>query len=821
MTDFSEDEVVSIGKSNTENKPEDPSGMFPTPGYLYRFSTNKEATGEHRNDLKFAGQSPGVKTLVSSRFVDSKYGYNQVQRSLTGHSFEIDDTPGNERILIKHNEGAGIELRPDGGVSISSLKTRVDVTGGDQEIVVEGDANLIYKGNVNMQVTGEFNIDCLDFNLTTKGNKTEIIKGTESKHVSRGSNSTIVGNVANFITKRLTNTILGTHTQNVKGNLENNVEGEVKLFSGSKMNITSSDYINTSSDNITMSANNMTVQGGEGTIGGTGMLFSGKGARFEEGVTAPTFTGDLQGTALQAVTADVTNSQNYAANVTGSASGYAATDTDTPLIVKPTADKITDFLSNMAGGIRRVKIDIDNWIMKSLDKTIKYDNLADNKVDTNLARSKLRDPKNRNNAKFVATLLEEDVICRSFKDPLPPKIGRIIDGASETVIAENFIDPIKPTQAAVYIPRNTKASFLPDPKHNPYNQSDITIATKLTDTMSISKFLGTDDPTNLKHIRDVNVRRQIAAHLYLQTIFLQKIKSDTKEFNGIDLVVTEGLYRPGKFEDPEGINALKVEGRAVVYKAIDTQGHDNASRLFDIATWLKDHAYFDELILSYDSLLCDNANRPIITARLILTMPLLDRSFTGTFKREVTTEYNGNKLSQGELVECIPMEDMTPIPDVTYAPVNDKPGVVFRNMTEIEKQVNPLLISKLEKIAYRFGKTLIVTEGYRPPKNPTTRTKGAGLNSQHVQGNAVDIQTYMFSTSQKSRLLQIAIDEGITGIGIYTPDGANKFGGSSFDGIHFDLRPSKWAWGDNKSWSSLYYYPWAAEVLGKNGYKVA
>ena len=587
------------------------------------------------------------------------------------------------------------------------------------------------------------------------------------------------------------------------------------------MNITSSDYINTSSDNITMSANNMTVQGGEGTIGGTGMLFSGKGARFEEGVTAPTFTGDLQGTALQAVTADVTNSQNYAENVTGSASGYAATDTDTPLIVKPTADKITDFLSNMAGGIRRVKIDIDNWIMKSLDKTIKYDNLADNKVDTNLARSKLRDPKNRNNTKFVATLLEEDVICRSFKDPLPPKIGRIIDGASETVIAENFIDPIKPTQAAVYIPRNTKASFLPDPKYNPYNQSDITIATKLTDTMSIAKFLGTDDPTNLKHIRDINVRRQIASHLYLQTIFLQKIKLDTKDFNGIDLVVTEGLYRPGKFEDPEGINALKVEGRAVVYKAIDTQGQDNANRLFDIATWLKDHAYFDELILSYDSLLCDNANRPIITARLILTMPLLDRSFTGTFKREVKTEYNGNKLSQGELVECIPMEDMTPIPDVTYAPVNDKPGVVFRNMTEIEKQVNPLLISKLEKVAYRFGKTLIVTEGYRPPKNPATRTKGAGLNSQHVQGNAVDIQTYMFSTSQKSRLLQIAIDEGITGIGIYTPDGANKFGGSNFDGIHFDLRPSKWAWGDNKSWSSLYYYPWAAEVLGKNGYKVA
>ena len=40
----------------------------------------------------------------------------------------------------------------------------------------------------------------------------------------------------------------------------------------------------------------MTVQGGSGTIGGTGMLLSAKGAVFEEGVTAPTFHGDLDGT---------------------------------------------------------------------------------------------------------------------------------------------------------------------------------------------------------------------------------------------------------------------------------------------------------------------------------------------------------------------------------------------------------------------------------------------------------------------------------------------------------------------------------------------
>ena len=223
MSDFTESQTKNLGQGKTNNLPEDPSGTYPKADYMFLSNANKEAKGESRTDLKPAGAATELKDARTDTFVNSIYGLNQVQKSVTGHSFEIDDTPGNERILIYHNTGAGVELRPDGGVTINSVTNRIDVTGGDQVTLVEGDANVIYNGNVTMKVKGEFNIDCLDFNITTRGNKTEKIYGAETKTVSKGSTNTIIGNLTNIITERQTDVILGNHSHSVKGDMENNV----------------------------------------------------------------------------------------------------------------------------------------------------------------------------------------------------------------------------------------------------------------------------------------------------------------------------------------------------------------------------------------------------------------------------------------------------------------------------------------------------------------------------------------------------------------------------------------------------------------------
>lgn len=53
--------------------------------------------------------------------------------------------------------------------------------------------------------------------------------------------------------------------------------------------------------------------------------------------------------------------------------------------------------------------------------------------------------------------------------------------------------------------------------------------------------------------------------------------------------------------------------------------------------------------------------------------------------------------------------------------------------------INPHLVQLLEKIQAHFGKNIRITSGYRTPSYNRTR-KGAAKNSQHMYGNAADIQ---------------------------------------------------------------------------------
>ena len=107
----------------------------------------------------------------------SEFPFNQVQETPSGHVIEMDDTPYGERILIKHRKGAGVEVRADGTVIVASKQNKIEVTGGDQNTIVEGNGNLIYKGNLNLVVTGDFNVDVGgDYNVNVAGDHKESIE---------------------------------------------------------------------------------------------------------------------------------------------------------------------------------------------------------------------------------------------------------------------------------------------------------------------------------------------------------------------------------------------------------------------------------------------------------------------------------------------------------------------------------------------------------------------------------------------------------------------------------------------------------------------
>ncbi len=113
---------------------QDPTGEYPKREYNYGSSINKASRGTKINNLYVGGGDIGVSLNIEPQR-PSEYPFNQVQETVSGHVIEQDDTPGGERVLIKHRTGAGVEMRADGSVIISAVNNKIEVTGGDQTVI--------------------------------------------------------------------------------------------------------------------------------------------------------------------------------------------------------------------------------------------------------------------------------------------------------------------------------------------------------------------------------------------------------------------------------------------------------------------------------------------------------------------------------------------------------------------------------------------------------------------------------------------------------------------------------------------------------------
>jgi hypothetical protein len=95
---------------------------------------------------------------------NARYPYNNAVESESGHAFEIDDTPDNERINIFHRTGSHLEMRPDGSMQQKVLGNNTRIIEGDELThikgnkltYVDGDMTYIVKGNVTFQVEKDF-----------------------------------------------------------------------------------------------------------------------------------------------------------------------------------------------------------------------------------------------------------------------------------------------------------------------------------------------------------------------------------------------------------------------------------------------------------------------------------------------------------------------------------------------------------------------------------------------------------------------------------------------------------------------------------------
>jgi hypothetical protein len=99
---------------------------------------------------------------------NAKFPHNMVMETKSGHVFELDDTPGAERIHIYHRSGTFLEMHPDGDVVLKSNKKSYHLSMSDFNIYVAGDCNITAEKNIHMKTKGNFCLEVggdADFNV--------------------------------------------------------------------------------------------------------------------------------------------------------------------------------------------------------------------------------------------------------------------------------------------------------------------------------------------------------------------------------------------------------------------------------------------------------------------------------------------------------------------------------------------------------------------------------------------------------------------------------------------------------------------------------
>jgi hypothetical protein len=114
-------------------------------------------------------------------------------------------------------------------------------------------------------------------------------------------------------------------------------------------------------------------------------------------------------------------------------------------------------------------------------------------------------------------------------------------------------------------------------------------------------------------------------------------------------------------------------------------------------------------------------------------------------------------------------------------------------------KMNKDLLNRWAKTQKDFGREFNVVSAYRSPKR--NKKAGGAKKSQHMHGNAIDIDVSGLSKPERLKLIQTASANGMTGIGVYN------------NSLHFDVGGRR-AWGPDYSSKSM--PGWAKDTIGQH-----
>ena len=665
MSGLEEEDIdVDIGlEGYTDTKPQDgffdPNGQYPKREYTGVQSTNLEARGIEENNLLYGGGDVDL-DLDMKDFPASEYPLNQVRRSVSNHVQEIDDTPGRERILIKHRTGTGIEMMPDGTILINTTRNSIRVTAGDEKVIIEGDGDIVYHGNVKMRVDGNFDLDVGgDYNVNVGGDHSEDIKGGYRQDINKNFQSIINKNVTQQITGSETRLIHRNYSANIKGTTSFVMSNEAEFLSKGIMRHTSEKEAVISAPSINIGAESLLVMGDSGTIGGENIVHYAHTAHIPRinstSIHATTFHGDLEGTAKEALDANKAGTAALGATSPGGYSTTVASATN-KVTVLPTNAVLTDYIDFSEFAARKINLDPGNVLYNQINRLADYGNVSERTLSTTEIRSKLRDVANQQNTKFIGTVIAENSLSATYSNAIPNTVKRIVNNEAtarrvraKQVLGKSIGVEAKRFKGSVL---NVTETLSVEAQYDP-RLFNIDSRTELQKGIRISKFLGGyGNNVTFDHVATQAERLLIAKQLVPHAQLMREIMLDNDTFEEYRLVVAEGVYRPSATETVTvgGINDLKQKGRAIVYELRDRNGNIAPEKTFDLAVWWKDSVKFEKMILSYDTYNPDKTN----TVQIIVIMPeFAFDSYKATYVNLIETRFNNFVQSTNELIECI------------------------------------------------------------------------------------------------------------------------------------------------------------------------
>lgn len=137
---------------------------------------------------------------TSDETVNPTYPNNKVFSSSSGHSLEMDDTPGFERVAVHHRSGSRVEWVQDGSVVEVVRANRYTVVIKDDNIIIEGNANVTVLGDARMYVKGDQIVEVDgDQIVTVHGDRKTYIGGEDMTEVTGAASLNIGSDRATHI----------------------------------------------------------------------------------------------------------------------------------------------------------------------------------------------------------------------------------------------------------------------------------------------------------------------------------------------------------------------------------------------------------------------------------------------------------------------------------------------------------------------------------------------------------------------------------------------------------------------------------------------